>query len=174
MRIRAARWVALAVILLAAPLPARPATRRDLPFATLEAAGVDHEALAAPGARWTYTDVYAQLAASLLEYTRARLSLPVYADKFLLDPLGCGPHSWAFHDALGVYFGGYGLRLRARDMAKFGHLYLQKGAWNGKQLVPEKWVAESTRDQTGHQYGYLWWSHFPEITYHSYSAIGVK
>ena len=90
----------------------------------------------------------------------------MYADKNLLEPLGFGAHSWMFRDAMGVYYGGYGLRLRARDMAKFGRLYLQKGASNGTQRYAAKWVEESTRDQTRHQYGYLWWSNFPEVTYH--------
>ncbi|MEZ5196240.1 MAG: serine hydrolase [Bacteroidales bacterium] len=54
------------------------------------------------------------------------------------------------------------LNARARDFAKFGRLYLNKGNWNGKQLVPEKWVSKSTsiindsRDSQNYPYTYQW------------------
>src|SRR5207245_4512453 len=43
--------------------------------------------------------------------------------------------------------GGFGLKLRTEDIAKFGLLYLQKGKWNGKQLVPAAWVEQATSKQ---------------------------
>lgn len=50
---------------------------------------------------------------------------------------------------------------RARDFAKIGRLYLNKGNWNGKQIVSEKWVAESTKVDTtegsADYYQYQWW-----------------
>jgi CubicO group peptidase (beta-lactamase class C family) len=59
----------------------------------------------------------------------------------------------------------YPFRMTARDMARFGLLYLRSGRWNGKQIVPEAWIKESTRSysdadsneegKTG--YGYMWW-----------------
>lgn len=53
------------------------------------------------------------------------------------------------------------LNARARDFAKIGRLYLHKGNWNGKQIVPEKWVEESTKieesDGSGWYYQYQWW-----------------
>jgi CubicO group peptidase (beta-lactamase class C family) len=56
----------------------------------------------------------------------------------------------------------YLFHMSARDLARFGLLYLDKGRWNGAPIVPSRWVAESTRaySQTGHKdrgYGYLWW-----------------
>ena len=44
--------------------------------------------------------------------------------------------------------GGYGLSIRTEDIARFGQLYLQKGKWHGKQLVPEAWVDAATARQT--------------------------
>ena len=53
-----------------------------------------------------------------------------------------------------------GLNARAVDFAKFGRLYLRLGEWNGKQVVPEAWVQESTSvscDAKWRHYKYLWW-----------------
>ena len=83
------------------------------------------------------------------------------------------------------YFGGplsihraYHFEITARDMARFGLLYLRHGRWNGKQIVPEAWVEKSTHasemvtvnglGEVG-GYEYLWWVeyggvHFPEAT----------
>jgi CubicO group peptidase (beta-lactamase class C family) len=55
----------------------------------------------------------------------------------------------------------YTMRLTARDLARLGLLYLDGGTWNGTQVVPADWVAQSTRawsvGQFGLDYGYLWW-----------------
>src|SRR5262249_1950431 len=55
----------------------------------------------------------------------------------------------------------YTMRLTARDLARFGWLYLNRGTWRGQQIVPAQWVAESTRPYSdshpGIGYGYLWW-----------------
>jgi CubicO group peptidase (beta-lactamase class C family) len=62
----------------------------------------------------------------------------------------------------------YPFRLSARDAARFGLLFLNGGRWNGRQVVPEAWVRESTsaHSQTdrGHLgYGYLWWTLNPDV-----------
>jgi CubicO group peptidase (beta-lactamase class C family) len=61
------------------------------------------------------------------------------------------------------YFGG-GIYMTPRDMLKFGQMYLDKGKWNGKQIVPEEWVEESfgkylvlENTDEKNEYGYLWW-----------------
>lgn len=68
---------------------------------------------------------------------------------------------WVSDDA-GTNTAGWGLTLSPADMAKIGQLYLDKGIWNGKQIVSAKWVEESTAehsrwDKPGLPYGYLWW-----------------
>jgi CubicO group peptidase (beta-lactamase class C family) len=60
-----------------------------------------------------------------------------------------------------------GLRMRPRDLAKFGSLYLHDGQWRGRQIIPPDWVRESTRRHLPvrnpvsafgtHGYGYQWW-----------------
>jgi len=57
---------------------------------------------------------------------------------------------------------GYGFKLSARDLARFGLLYLQKGVWNGSRVLSERWIADSTRSYSNTHtarggYGYLWW-----------------
>ena len=52
------------------------------------------------------------------------------------------------------------MALTPRDMAKFGYLYLNDGAWEGNQIVPSVWVEASTRQQVLLEdagYGYQWW-----------------
>jgi len=61
---------------------------------------------------------------------------------------------------LGIEVGAFGLSLTARDMAKFGYLYLNRGRWDDEQLVPEHWGEESTRDHilrnSNFGFGYHW------------------
>jgi CubicO group peptidase (beta-lactamase class C family) len=70
------------------------------------------------------------------------------------------PVAWP-RDPQGYHFGFGGLRLPARDLAKFGYLYLNGGRWDGTQVVPADYVAASTRPQSEPggpgDYGYQWW-----------------
>lgn len=62
----------------------------------------------------------------------------------------------------------YGFAMSARDLARFGTLYAQGGAWDGRQIVPRPWVELSTQPHAtvdvpafaGRGYGYMWWSRF--------------
>ena len=76
-------------------------------------------------------------------------------------------------DPQGVNTAGWGLFITPSDMAKIGQLYLNRGAWNGRQIVSAEWIDESTRvhsrwDELNLSYGYLWWI----IDGDSYAAIG--
>ena len=57
------------------------------------------------------------------------------------------------------------LRLSARDLARFGQLYLQGGLWNGRRLIPAEWVVASTTTRSeigdGRGYAWLWWTYAP-------------
>src|SRR5262249_47102331 len=65
----------------------------------------------------------------------------------LFAPLGIEHPVWDTNFQ-GISLGGYGLRVRTEDIAKFGQLYLQRGSWNGTQLVPSEWVELATSKQT--------------------------
>lgn len=60
----------------------------------------------------------------------------------------------------GVHTGGWGLVLKPADMLKIGQLLINRGSWNGQQLISEKWIKESTSNKScwkNMKYGYLWW-----------------
>ncbi len=93
---------------------------------------------------------------TVLEYLRPRL----------FEPLGIEHPTWETSPE-GISTGGYGLSVRTEDIARFGQLYLQKGRWQGRQLVPEAWVEAATARQTSNGsspesdwdqgYGYQFW-----------------
>mgnify|MGYP001048594557 CR=1 FL=1 len=70
---------------------------------------------------------------------------------------------WAW-DQKGIHAAGWGLSLSPIEMAKLGQLYLNGGVWEKRRIVSEKWVADSTAEQSFWKrrklsYGYLWWRH---------------
>jgi CubicO group peptidase (beta-lactamase class C family) len=88
-----------------------------------------------------------------------------FAKQNLFEPLGIQSAYW-HQDPQGYHIGGFGLGLSARDLAKFGFLYLNNGYWSGQSIVSESWVKESTAQQIqafrsplygAFGYGYHWW-----------------
>jgi CubicO group peptidase (beta-lactamase class C family) len=69
-----------------------------------------------------------------------------YLKPRLFEPLGIEKYAWGTSPQ-GNTEGGWGLEVSTEDIAKFGQLYLQKGQWNGKQLVPAAWIAQATSKQ---------------------------
>jgi CubicO group peptidase (beta-lactamase class C family) len=116
-----------------------------------------------PGTFWYYNNwdfnalgtIYEQAAkASIFAEFKSRISDPLEMEDFRIEDGSYvrGPES--IHAA-------YPFRMTARDMARFGLLYLRGGQWRGRSVVPREWVEESTRafsdlGQSG-GYGYLWW-----------------
>jgi len=83
----------------------------------------------------------------------------------------------------GTRWGG-GLRISARDMARFGYLYARQGRWQDRQIVSPDWVKQATTpDPVGPDYGYLWWLNtgtsqsgkkpWPDAPVTSYAALGA-
>ncbi len=106
---------------LAQPVPFKPGT---------------HFLYNTPGSHMLSAIVQKVTGQTVLEYLRPRL----------FEPLGIEDPQWQ-SSPQGESIGGWGLKLRTEDIAKFGQLYLQKGKWNGVQLVPEKWIAQATSKQ---------------------------
>ncbi|SCM95458.1 Uncharacterized protein BWINRASL_02858 [Bacillus mycoides] len=85
------------------------------------------------------------------------------------DLFGKDVKGWV-HDPNGISTGGWGLTLTARDMAKFGRLYLNEGVYEGKQILSKSWVQESIA-MNSNRYGYLWWLREEDGIF-SYCAMG--
>lgn len=115
----------------------------------------------APGAVFSY-DSYTSHLLSTLVARATGTTTAKFAEANLFGALGVQAYRWDT-DGSGNNLGGSGLYMRSRDLAKFGQLYLDKGAWRGKQLIPSDYVAASTHQHTaggwpGHTgYGYQWW-----------------
>ncbi len=85
-----------------------------------------------------------------------------------------GANGWVA-DPKGTNTAGWGLSLTTMDMAKLGQLYLNEGHWNGRQVISNQWIFESTQVQSVWKarhlkYGYLWW--VIDEAEHSYAALG--
>ena len=118
-----------------------------------------------PGTHFMYnTDATYMLSAIITKVTGE--PLVDYLGPRLFEPLGIEDPFWE-SDPRGISVGGSGLHLRTEDISNFGQLYLQKGIWNGEQLIPEAWVEEATSFQTSNGpdpdndwaqgYGYQFW-----------------
>jgi CubicO group peptidase (beta-lactamase class C family) len=116
-----------------------------------------------PGEVWNYnTGASHILSAILTEATGA--SARDFAQAHLFGPLEEEVGPW-LTDNRGYCFGGHGIGLRGRTMIKLGRLFLDDGTWQGRLVVSEAWVRESTTwlHDTGEAvpwgsgYGYLWW-----------------
>ena len=128
---------------------------------------LDRPMVSDPGSRFQYDSGGVILLSSLLQ-RRTGLHADRFAERHLFAPLEITGSSW-FRNRDGHPHTGGGLSLRPRDMAKLGLLYLRKGRWGDRQVVPASWVERSTRrhvdlDREPHNtgYGYLWWIYEPD------------
>lgn len=117
---------------------------------------------AEPGTRWEYNNYHPLLMGMILERATDR-HVATYLSQKIWQPLGMGTDgSWSLDSKEdGFEKMESGINGRAIDFAKFGRLYLNKGEWNGKRVVPASWVEQSTRVDTTKDpadfYQYFWW-----------------
>ncbi len=111
-----------------------------------------------PGERFVYNNVGPYLAGVLVQ-RRAGCDLVHYLTPRLFAPLGIARPTWEA-DPQGYTFGAGGLFLCVSELMLFGRLLLGKGRWQGRQLVPEEYLAEACGKQVengAEGYGYLFW-----------------
>jgi CubicO group peptidase (beta-lactamase class C family) len=118
-----------------------------------------------PGTHFLYNSPATYMLSAIVQKVTGQTVLD-YLEPRLFEPLGIEKPAWV-QSPEGIDAGAYGLSVRTEDIAKFGQLYLQKGQWNGKQLVPAAWVEEATARQTSNGssprsdwdqgYGYQFW-----------------
>ena len=95
-----------------------------------------------PGKNFQYNSLNTYILSAIVT-ERTGQSLTEYLEPRLFAPLGITRYFWETCPK-GITKGGWGLFLCTEDMAKLGQLYLQKGKWNGQQIIPEFWVEVST------------------------------
>ena len=135
---------------------------------------------AEPGTLFKYNSGGTNVAADMIRLTFGS-TVRTFARLKLFEPLGIKQYRW--ESISGVYlFASGGLFLKPRDLAKIGQLMLNKGKWNGNQIVSEAWVNSSVENRIDPQwggfangYGYQWWLDDYNVSgkeYHCYFAAG--
>ncbi|HEV3339642.1 MAG TPA: serine hydrolase [Pirellulales bacterium] len=141
---------------------AEPERTRDQPWTkTFLAQAVPFK----PGTHFLYNTSATYMLSAIVQKASGTTVLD-YLRPRLFDPLGIAGPTWEASPQ-GISAGGYGLSIRTEDIARFGQLFLQKGQWQGKQLVPAAWVEAATARQTStgsnpnsdwdQGYGYQFW-----------------
>ena len=118
-----------------------------------------------PGTHFQYNTPATYMQSAIVQKATGQTVLDFLRPR-LFEPLGISNPQWGTSPQ-GVSIGGYGLSVRTEDIARFGQLYLQKGKWEGKQIIPQSWVDDATARQTAtgsnpesdwdQGYGYQFW-----------------
>ena len=111
-----------------------------------------------PGRLFKYDSMCTYLLSAILQKATGQSTLD-YLTARLFQPLHITQVEWE-ESPEGVDTGGWGLRIQAESLAKFGQLLLQGGRWQGRQLIPEAWVKAmmgKQMDNGGAGYGYQMW-----------------
>ncbi len=126
---------------------------------------LSHDVPFKPGTHFLYNTSATYMLAAIVQKATGQ-KLIDYLQPRLFEPLGISNPTWE-ESPQGINTGGYGLSVRTEDIARFGQLYLQKGKWQEKQLVPAAWVEAATARQTSNGsnsasdwdqgYGYQFW-----------------
>ena len=114
-----------------------------------------------PGIKWQYVSIDTHILSMVIRGATGQDISSLLSEK-VIEPLGFeeSPLYLVDGDEVAVVLGG--LNVRARDYARFGQMFLDNGLYNGKQVIPADWVAESTvasaKTEPGKiGYGYQWW-----------------
>ena len=131
-----------------------------------------------PGKKFEYVSGNTQLLGLILERSLKDKTITSYLQEKIWTPLGMEyDASWSIdRKKNGLEKTFCCLNARARDFAKIGRLYKNKGNWNGKQIVSQKWVEESTKLDTSEGsanfYQYQWWLPTPNKDFMAEGILG--
>ena len=98
-----------------------------------------------PGEFYCYNSIATLMLSAIVQKVEGE-NVFSYLQPRLFEPLHISGIHWS-ETADGINHGGWGLFLKTEDMAKMGQLFLQKGEWNGKQLIPAGWISEASKKQ---------------------------
>lgn len=117
-----------------------------------------------PGETFTYSTGYTQLLAEVLQ-NKTGMKLSEFAREKLFAPIGINDTEWWWYEypwewgSGNISFGGFGIYMTPRAMARIGLLCLNNGTWNDTQIVPKEWISTATSNLVGDPgYGYLFWT----------------
>jgi len=123
-----------------------------------------------PGTRFKYSNLTAHWLGIIVARATGK-DLKTFGEEYLFDPIGVTPGEGWNRDADGYYIGSGDIIFTARDMARFGQLYLDEGNYNGRQIISAGWVHDSLETYSVNEfevtsvgkfrnmgYGYMWWS----------------
>ena len=113
-----------------------------------------------PGTKFQYNSLNSYVLSAIIT-ERTGMPMDEYLKPRLFEPLGITDYLWE-KCPRGITKGGWGLFMNTEDMAKLGQLYLNKGKWNGKQIIPESWAEASVTKKVDsiegtYGYGYQLW-----------------
>ncbi len=104
-----------------------------------------HPVVHEPGTFYLYNSLGTYMLSAIVQQVTGEKVVD-YLTPRLFEPLHIDKPKWE-ESPQGINTGGWGLYLKTEDLAKMGQLLLQKGEWNGKQLIPAEWVAEMSKKQ---------------------------
>lgn len=104
-----------------------------------------HPVIHEPGKFYLYNSLGTYMLSAIVQKVTGEKVVD-YLTPRLFNPLHISKPRWE-ESPQGINCGGWGLYLKTEDLAKMGQLLLQKGKWNGKQLIPAEWVAEMSKKQ---------------------------
>ena len=116
-----------------------------------------------PGTRFGYSNLTAHIMAIILARA-AGTSLLTFAQTHLFDHLGVQPEYWP-SDSLGYNYGSGDIYFTPREMAVFGQMALNNGQYDGSQIIPEEWIAQSLQPYSFDVYNGRILSYFAELDY---------
>ena len=124
-----------------------------------------------PGTEFLYSSALSFMLSAIVTRTTGE-AVHDYLEPRMFAPLGITGLTWGASPN-GISSGGNGLTWKTADSLKLGILHLDKGQWNGRQVLPQSWVEEATRSQVprGH-YGYHWWVNESADAYYAVGAFG--
>ena len=118
-----------------------------------------------PGTHFVYNSAATYMLSAIIQKVTGKTMVD-YLGPRLFAPLGIEHPTWESSPE-GINIGGWGLKVRTKDIASLGQLYLQKGKWDGKQILPVAWVEDATKKQVSNGsnpesdweqgYGYQFW-----------------
>lgn len=113
------------------------------------------------GAEWKYVSIDTHILSMVIRGATQRPIAELLSER-IIAPMGLERAAYYLTDGFGTAFVLGGLNLSTRDYARMGQMYLQNGAYNGRQIVPRAWVDASTvasaptaQGEIG--YGFQWW-----------------